>query len=179
MGYLNPLLKLPAARGLLELDGNARASLAALMMALRREANNEAERAWKRRKGPMACYWRAVSTYARHIAHVLRRGEEAEAATAGDAPGPDVDRLQRDLDAARRQVAELVEAAKVALPEPWHPNASTPENWARQLRGLGRSEPASQLWLPLHDELPAATSWRADSEGPPARGADACLQECS
>lgn len=162
MGYLNPLLKLPAARAWLELDESARVALAALMVELRSEANIEAERAWKRRKGPMACYWRAVSTYARHIAHVLRRGEVAT--SVDQAPSPEVARLRRDLDAARRQVAALVEAARVTLPEPWHPNASTPENWARQLRGLGRPEPASQLWLPLHDELSAATPRRSSSQ---------------
>ncbi|WP_298434950.1 hypothetical protein [Ottowia sp.] len=175
MGYLNPLLKLPAARALLELDGSARVALAALMTALRCEANIEAERAWKRRKGPMACYWRAVSTYARHIAHVLRRGQVA--VPVDDAPSPELVRLQRDLDAARRQVAALVEAARVALPKPWHPNASTPENWARQLRRLGHPEPVSQLWLPLHDEQPAATSWSAGIGEPSARAAHACPEE--
>ncbi len=74
MGYLNPLFKLPAARALLSLGGPERAALAALMTELRWQANAEAEQAWKRRKGPMACYWRAVSTYARHIAHVLGHG---------------------------------------------------------------------------------------------------------
>lgn len=72
MGYLNPLFKLPAAQGLLALDAREKSALGRLMMDLRRQANDEAERAWQRRKGPMACYWRAVSTYARHIAHVLR-----------------------------------------------------------------------------------------------------------
>ncbi|AEF88818.1 hypothetical protein DelCs14_1793 [Delftia sp. Cs1-4] len=73
MGYLNPLFKLPAAQGLLALGAPEKAALGRLMSDLRRQANDEAERAWGRRKGPMACYWRAVSTYARHIAHVLRR----------------------------------------------------------------------------------------------------------
>lgn len=41
------------------------------MRELRAQANDEAESAWKRRKGPMAAYWRAVSTYARHLAHAL------------------------------------------------------------------------------------------------------------
>ncbi len=72
MGYLNPLFKLPAARALLSLGAPEKAALGRLMMDLRRQANDEAEQAWKRRKGPMACYWRAVSTYARHVAHVLR-----------------------------------------------------------------------------------------------------------
>lgn len=72
MGYLNPLLRLPAAQGLQALGGPERVALARLLMDLRAQANDEAENAWRRRKGPMACYWRAVATYARHIAHVLR-----------------------------------------------------------------------------------------------------------
>lgn len=163
MGYLNPLLSLPAARALLTLDEKSRAALAALMLELRRDANIEAERAWKRRKGPMACYWRAVSTYARHVAHVLRRGAVVTAVPS--LASPEFARLQSDLDVARRQVAALVEAASVALPMPAHPRASTPESWARQLRNLGQPESATQLWLPLCDE-PVALSER---DGPPAR----------
>lgn len=72
MGYLNPLLRLPAAQGLLDLGACERAALGRLLMDLRAQANDEAEKAWRRRKGPMACYWRAVATYARHIAHLLR-----------------------------------------------------------------------------------------------------------
>ena len=75
MGYLNPLLKLPAGRALLSLPAEQRAPLEALMRELREQANDEAENAWKRRKGPMAAYWRAVSTYARHTAHALKVGK--------------------------------------------------------------------------------------------------------
>lgn len=71
MGYLNPLLKLPAGRALLALPSEDRGRIEAVMRELRDQANTEAENAWKRRKGPMAAYWRAVSTYARHTAHAL------------------------------------------------------------------------------------------------------------
>ena len=71
MGYLNPLLKLPAGRALLSLPAEDRARIEAVMRDLREQANAEAENAWRRRKGPMAAYWRAVATYARHIAHAL------------------------------------------------------------------------------------------------------------
>ncbi|APO93354.1 hypothetical protein [Xanthomonas vesicatoria] len=73
MGYLNPLLKLPAGQALKALPPSERAHLEALMRELRDQANTEAEKAWSKRKGPMAAYWRAVSTYARHIAHLLSR----------------------------------------------------------------------------------------------------------
>ena len=71
MGYINPLLKLPAGRALLSLPKADRARIEAVMRALRDQANDEADKAWRRRKGPMAAYWRAVATYARHTAHAL------------------------------------------------------------------------------------------------------------
>jgi hypothetical protein len=71
MGYLNPLLKLPAGKALLDLPPEDRKRIESVMRDLRDQANAEAENAWRRRKGPMAAYWRAVSTYARHIAHAL------------------------------------------------------------------------------------------------------------
>lgn len=74
MGYINPLLRLPAGKALLDLPAEDRARIEAVMRELRDQANAEAECAWKRRKGPMAAYWRAVSTYARHLAHALSSG---------------------------------------------------------------------------------------------------------
>lgn len=71
MGYINPLLRLPAGRALQQLPKADRERIEAVMRALRDQANAEAETAWRRRKAPMAAYWRAVSTYARHIAHAL------------------------------------------------------------------------------------------------------------
>jgi hypothetical protein len=71
MGYLNPLLNLPAGKALLALPAEQRAAIEAVLRELRDQANVEAENAWRRRKGPMAAYWRAVSTYARHLAHAL------------------------------------------------------------------------------------------------------------
>ena len=73
MGYINPLLNLPAGRALLALPKEDRQRIEAVMRDLRGQADQEAENAWKRRKGPMAAYWRAVSTYARHIAHALSK----------------------------------------------------------------------------------------------------------
>lgn len=71
MGYINPLLRLPAARALTTLPLESRRALSKVLRALRDQANAEAEIAWQRRKGPMAAYWRAVATYARHVAHIL------------------------------------------------------------------------------------------------------------
>lgn len=74
MGYINPLLNLPAGRKLMSLPPEQRAALEPVLRELRDQANVEAENAWKRRKGPMAAYWRAVATYARHVAHALSKG---------------------------------------------------------------------------------------------------------
>lgn len=76
MGYHNPLLSLPAGKALLALPADQRAAIEAVMRELRDQANSEAEKSWKKRKGPMAAYWRAVSTYARHIAHALSKGSQ-------------------------------------------------------------------------------------------------------
>lgn len=73
MGYRNPLLQLPAGRALAELPATQREPLERLLRDLRHQANAEAEKAWAKRKGPMAAYWRAVSTYARHTAHALSK----------------------------------------------------------------------------------------------------------
>jgi hypothetical protein len=71
MGYINPLLDLPAGRRLRALPPEQRRAIEQVMRELRDQANVEAENAWRRRKGPMAAYWRAVATYARHTAHAL------------------------------------------------------------------------------------------------------------
>lgn len=86
MGYINPLLTLPAGRALLALPADQRAPLEALLRQLRAQADAEAEKAWRRRKGPMASYWRAVATYARHTAHALKLGG-AGASLPGIDPG--------------------------------------------------------------------------------------------
>lgn len=82
MGYLNPLLTLPAGQALQKLPKEDRARIEAVMRQLRDQANKEAEKAWAKRKGPMAAYWRAVATYARHTAHAL--SHQAPTASPGD-----------------------------------------------------------------------------------------------
>jgi hypothetical protein len=81
MGYLNPLLKLPAGRALLALPAEQRVLVEAVFRELRDQANVEAQKAWDRKKGPMTCYWRAVATYARHMAHALSRATQIARAT--------------------------------------------------------------------------------------------------
>lgn len=69
----NPVLGLPSAQRLAELSPDARAAVAAVLMDIRAEARVKAEESWRRSKGPMAAYWKAVATYAGHIARATRR----------------------------------------------------------------------------------------------------------
>jgi hypothetical protein len=132
MGYLNPLLGLPAARRLLALSAHERSAVAAVLMDLRLEANALAESSWRRKKGPMAAYYRAVSTYARHLAHILRLGGQVLVASRADA---ELERMRMELEAARTQVTLLVSASRAALPAECHPLVDDATHWARQLRG--------------------------------------------
>lgn len=68
----NPMLALPSAGRLLQLDAPVRKLLRDLLLDLRREAHERAEASWKARKGPMAVYFRCVAVYAGHIARLLR-----------------------------------------------------------------------------------------------------------
>jgi hypothetical protein len=86
MGYINPLLRLSAAQQLLDLPPEQRAALASLLRELRADADRQAEHAWRKRKGPMAAYWRAVATYARHTAHALNAGASGRAVARQKGP---------------------------------------------------------------------------------------------
>jgi hypothetical protein len=68
----NPLASLPGFQALQQLDPAAKALLRRLLYDLRRDAAARAEHSWKKHKGPMAAYWRAVSVYAGHTARGLR-----------------------------------------------------------------------------------------------------------
>lgn len=67
----NPILTLPAAAKLREMDGPARAVLRAILIDLQMDARERANECWKKHKAPMAAYWKAVSVYAGHIARAL------------------------------------------------------------------------------------------------------------
>lgn len=41
-------------------------------MDIRRDAQERAEKCWKKHKAPMAAYWKAVSVYAGHTARLCR-----------------------------------------------------------------------------------------------------------
>lgn len=68
----NPVLALPAAQRLRELPAESRLALRELLLELGAVAQARADLSWRRHKGPMAAYWKAVAVYARHTAKVLR-----------------------------------------------------------------------------------------------------------
>ena len=68
----NPVVELPAFARLRELEPRCRARLRDVLLALALDARGRAEVSWRRHKGPMAAYWRAVSVYAGHTARGLR-----------------------------------------------------------------------------------------------------------
>jgi len=68
----NPALKLPAARAMAELPPEAREALRAALVDLRVQALAEADKCWRKHKGPMAAYHKAVGVYAGHFARVLK-----------------------------------------------------------------------------------------------------------
>lgn len=121
MGYFNPLLRLPSARKILALpDSPAKQLLEQLLRELRSEADAEAEHAWAKRKGPIAAYFRAVSTYARHCAHALSRATaklgndtgklSGRSARRSSPPGGEV-----DAKAAAQRIAQLEAAIDMVL----------------------------------------------------------------
>ena len=69
----NPILALPAAKlALLELTSDERERVRRVLLAIRDDARERADLAWRKHKAPMAVYWKAVAVYAGHIARVLR-----------------------------------------------------------------------------------------------------------
>jgi hypothetical protein len=113
MGYTNPLLGLPAGKKLLALPAADRARIEAVMRELREQANDLAELSWKRRKSPMATYWRAVSTYARHLAHALSGGRQDQLPPVPDA----TDATAQMLREAGFEAEDVRDALRAALEE--------------------------------------------------------------
>lgn len=67
----NPLVSLPSARALAQLDPAARAALRALLLDLKKDATARANKCWRTHKAPMAAYWKAVAVYAGHAARLI------------------------------------------------------------------------------------------------------------
>ena len=115
MGYINPLMALPAARRLMELvpqHSEVARAMVDLLTEMRHDANERAETSWRRKKAPMAAYARACATYFRHVAHVLKQGlVRADAARA-------VRKVLARAVAAARKAARPPAVAE--WPAEWH-----------------------------------------------------------
>lgn len=68
----NPVLALPAAKRIAELPPEARELLAELLADLTTDARARAQESWRKNKGPMAAYWKAVGAYAHHLRRAIR-----------------------------------------------------------------------------------------------------------
>lgn len=68
----NPLTTLPSAAKLAAMPAELRAVWRSLMLEISADALAKAEKAWKKKKGPMACYWKATSVYAKHLARLAK-----------------------------------------------------------------------------------------------------------
>lgn len=68
----NPLLALPSEQEIARLPADARGALRKLLLELRADARERAERCWRQNKAPMAAYWKAVAVYAGHTARLAR-----------------------------------------------------------------------------------------------------------
>ncbi|GGC90743.1 hypothetical protein [Chelatococcus reniformis] len=68
----NPVLALPGARRIASLSPEAREALAEIMADIGADARARAQESWRKNKGPMAAYWKAVGAYAGHIRRALR-----------------------------------------------------------------------------------------------------------
>lgn len=69
----NPILKLASAAKLQALPEDAKLALVEVLMELRLDCQNNADKCWKKHKAPMAAYWKAASVYVGHIARTLKR----------------------------------------------------------------------------------------------------------
>lgn len=73
----NPVLRLPAARAIMEeVPRDTRQLLGTLLRELATEARAEGEHCWRRGKAMMGAYWRVVAVYAKHIAHAIDRRDK-------------------------------------------------------------------------------------------------------
>lgn len=68
----NPVLGLPGIDELRALPAECREPLRQVLMGIRADAQVKAQVSWRKNKGPMAAYWKAVGVYAGHIARAIR-----------------------------------------------------------------------------------------------------------
>jgi hypothetical protein len=70
----NPVLALRSAEKLQQLPEESRLLLAEILKELASDARGRAQQSWRRNKGPMAVYWKAVGAYSSHLSRAVRGG---------------------------------------------------------------------------------------------------------
>jgi hypothetical protein len=70
-GVRNPVLALPAVAKLQALPASVRFLIRLAFTELAADAGERAEKCWRKSKAPMAAYWRACSTYAKHFGRAV------------------------------------------------------------------------------------------------------------
>lgn len=68
----NPVLGLPGVAELQTLPPEVRAALALVIRSIGKDARCRAQESWRRNKGPMAAYWKAVGAYCTHTERAIR-----------------------------------------------------------------------------------------------------------
>lgn len=68
----NPVLNLPGVAELRAQPPEVRAAVAEIIGAISLDARARAQESWRKNKGPMAAYWKAVGAYATHIKRAIR-----------------------------------------------------------------------------------------------------------
>jgi hypothetical protein len=68
----NPVLALPSAQRLLTQDTFTRADLREILLELRDDCRDRAEKCWRTHKGPMALYWKTTGVLAGHFGRLLK-----------------------------------------------------------------------------------------------------------
>ncbi|KIC39391.1 hypothetical protein [Leisingera sp. ANG-M7] len=69
----NPVLALPSSQKLAALDPETKSLFSDILKEISADARCRAETSWKKHKGPMAAYWKAVAVYARHCSVAIRK----------------------------------------------------------------------------------------------------------
>lgn len=69
----NPILSLPSASRLSELDKHSREIVVSILRDIQDDSRERADKCWRTHKAPMAAYWKAVSVYAGHISRAIRK----------------------------------------------------------------------------------------------------------
>lgn len=67
----NPMLALQEVRDAARLPLESREALRSMLVAVSKICREKGEEAWRKRKPPMAAYWKSNAVHARHLAHAL------------------------------------------------------------------------------------------------------------